>query len=162
MTSATAGSSQCQPPVARIIPPAMATPAAAAASAMLSSRTAATDRPRPLAPPSPSSRSAHPSRPLVLRWIGHVAGATFQPVSPPPRKRDGRSATILPITGHELMLLSPEPLLAAGCPAQQDSRRIPQNVRNGPAGTSRLAVKLRNVQLAAYLDVPGTGQCSNR
>jgi site-specific recombinase XerC len=39
MVSATAGSSQYQPPVARIIAPAAATPAAAAASAMVSSST---------------------------------------------------------------------------------------------------------------------------
>ncbi len=43
MVSATAGSSQYQPPVARIIAPVAATPAAAAASAVVSSRTAATD-----------------------------------------------------------------------------------------------------------------------
>src|SRR5512135_1617268 len=44
MASATAGSSQYQPPVARIIAPAAATPAAAAASAMVSRSTAATER----------------------------------------------------------------------------------------------------------------------
>ena len=43
MASATAGSSQYQPPVARMIAPVTATPAAAAASATVSSRTAATD-----------------------------------------------------------------------------------------------------------------------
>jgi hypothetical protein len=43
MASATAGSSQYQPPVARMIAPAAATPAAAAASTIVSSRTAATD-----------------------------------------------------------------------------------------------------------------------
>jgi len=39
MTSVTAGSSQYQPPVVRMIAPVAATPAAAAASAMVSSRT---------------------------------------------------------------------------------------------------------------------------
>jgi hypothetical protein len=61
MTSAAAGSSQYQPPVANMIAPVAATPAAAA-SAMVSSKTAATDRSRSPAPPSPSSRSPRRTR----------------------------------------------------------------------------------------------------
>src|SRR5262249_43463129 len=78
---------------------------------------------------------------------------------------DGRPRILL-ITGHQLVLLSREPLQGwrAGRPSQDGTGRVQRDVRNG-AGQhiARLAVEeLRDVEAAADRDVPGVGQRFHR
>ena len=83
MASATAGSSQYHPPVARMIAPATATSAAAAASAMVSSRTAATDRsPSPASPSSPSYWCTAESNCVVFAFAALRASGRWRFLGP--------------------------------------------------------------------------------
>ncbi len=71
------------PPVARMIAPATATPAAAAASAMVSSRTAATDRsPSPASPSSPSYWCTAESNCVVFAFAALRASGRWRFLGP--------------------------------------------------------------------------------